>query len=335
MPTATQDNPTIPAVTTEPPLSRQWSRDPPIEPPVEPEPPIEPPVEPEPPIEPPVEPEPPIEPPVEPEPPIEPPIEIVDSIWIYVSNSSQTVADFYVAECGADKAVVTVVTGNPFAKVEFTYGGMIVEAASLTIDIRRAGIYTVNYSVDEVPYSLKIESRLRFEDVITMRYNNVLIVKTNSGHNFVNCEWFHNTDRGWEKLKPDGLFYSAGGARSDILDTIYEYKATLHTDDGRILHTCPRRIILIYPPAAALASPAPALKAYPNPVTGGNSITIEGIPKAVESIAVHDFAGRLLSTHPVQTEHTAHTPLQQIPMPAGNGIYFIKVGEVTLKVLVE
>ncbi len=103
------------------------------------------------------------------------------------------------------------------------------------------------------------------------------------------------------------------------------------TDDGRTLRSCPS-----CPPDVSTAIPAfsasSPLRAYPNPVSEGQSITIEGIPEGVENLAIYDLTGRLIITHPIQTWYA---PSLQLPVPAMRGMYIIRVGDKMLKLLVE
>ncbi|WP_158648506.1 T9SS type A sorting domain-containing protein, partial [Candidatus Symbiothrix dinenymphae] len=102
----------------------------------------------------------------------------------------------------------------------------------------------------------------------------------------------------WEKLSSE-LSYSAGNKRTDILDATAEYKARLITASGDTVETCPycqerTRTTQIG------AIEAPPLKLYPNPVHGGDFITIEGVPEGVTNITIYDLNGRAVSTLPVE-----------------------------------
>ncbi|GAP71431.1 hypothetical protein SAMD00024442_12_20 [Candidatus Symbiothrix dinenymphae] len=164
-----------------------------------------------------------------------------------------------------------------------------------------------------------------FDIIVSMKYNNLLIVNGDLGYDFVSCEWFKRVKGTTET---DSLFstefvYSAGPNHfTDTLDTSFEYKVVLITAEEDTVCT-PFTSISLRPTTAASAPP---LHVYPNPVSGGNTITIEGIPEEVKSLKIYDFNGRGVDTHPIQT---------QIPMPSIKGIYFVRVGKETLKVVVE
>ncbi|GHT54504.1 hypothetical protein AGMMS49982_19310 [Bacteroidia bacterium] len=163
-----------------------------------------------------------------------------------------------------------------------------------------------------------------FDTIVSMKYNNLLIVNGDLGYDFVSCEWFRRVNGTTEEENfSTGFVYSAGPNHfTDTLDTSFEYKVVLITAEEDTVRTLFTSISL----RPTTAASAPPLYVYPNPVSGGNTITIEGIPEEVKSLKIYDFNGRDVDTHPVQT---------QIPMPSIKGVYFVRVGEKTVKVVVE
>ncbi|GAP72417.1 hypothetical protein SAMD00024442_31_2 [Candidatus Symbiothrix dinenymphae] len=179
-----------------------------------------------------------------------------------------------------------------------------------------------------------------FSSVTRIRYNNLLLVnndsRTNGGYNFTNCVWSKKTNGVWKDISTE-LYYSAGDNRTDVLDVDACYKAILRTN-GEILETYEECSINTLDSWIGGASgQSSALKIYPNPVSAGSSITIEGIPEGVENIATYDLNGRVVG-RAVETWRATSLQTQtqmQIPMPSMRGTYVVKVGEEMVKVIVR
>ncbi|GHT51150.1 hypothetical protein AGMMS49982_07840 [Bacteroidia bacterium] len=267
----------------------------------------------------------------------------INDYALTVSNADSIRPDYYRAHCGALEAVVTVTTG---ASSTVSYEGK--KGNRFTVDISKGGHHKVKYSVANATgttdYSLTIESRPTFEDVVSIHYNNVLLVKANTGYGVVGCEWYKATGEGkWEKLSSE-LSYSVGDNYTDRLDPAAEYKARLITATGDTLETCTYCQDRIR--ATQIESiEATSVKLYPNPVHRGDIITIEGVPDGVKQILIYDFTGRAVSTLPVATlpvetwratsVQTSPQKFLQLPMPTTRGVYLVRVGEKLLKVVVE
>ncbi|GHT48943.1 hypothetical protein AGMMS49982_01250 [Bacteroidia bacterium] len=283
-------------------------------------------------------------PPVDPTPPdkpgklpdLDPSQVIVDSIYVWISNTLKIdtgmMTNYYTVECGATKAVVTIKTANSNDKIEVSYKDVVQHGnnSQVNLNVYKPGIYTVGYAVNDKKYSLMIESFFLFDSLVAKRYDNVLLLKNNTGYKYATAEWFIGNDEQWESLGT-GLYYSAGNNSDDVLDATANYKVVVVTDDGRTLHSCPSCPSDVSTAISAFSASSP-LRAYPNPVSEGKSITIEGISEEVEKLTIYDLNGRLISTHPIQT---GYAPSLQIPIPAVRGMYIIRVGDKMLKLLVE
>jgi hypothetical protein len=101
------------------------------------------------------------------------------------------------------------------------------------------------------------------------------------------------------------------------------------------LHSCGGQIKLVEITPEPEPDPEPTLQVYPNPVKKGSPITIEGILKGVESLKIYDVNGRLIRTETLQGRDGASSVSTTTPLPSTDGIYIIKVGGETLKVVVE
>ncbi|GHT38348.1 hypothetical protein AGMMS49965_01430 [Bacteroidia bacterium] len=162
---------------------------------------------------------------------------------------------------------------------------------------------------------------LPFDRLGEMRYNNVLMIK-DLGLVIDNIKWFRNNE-----VIGTGPYYSAGNKYTDVLDKNAEYHLEITTADGAVWRSCPQPI----PLRSTDSSP---LQAYPNPVEKSSLISIEGIPKEAGSIIIYDIAGKVVARHDL-TAIRNDSETMPIPMPATGGIYLIKAGEKTIKVLVK
>ncbi|GHT25497.1 hypothetical protein AGMMS4957_20400 [Bacteroidia bacterium] len=175
--------------------------------------------------------------------------------------------------------------------------------------------------VDLVAHFIPDPSCIPFDQIVAVRYNNVLMIKNTETVESV--KWFKND----EEIKGTGdFYYSAGDKHGDELNEDAAYRVEITPTDGDVLCSCPKQLPLR---PTGFSSP---LQAYPNPVKKGSLITIEGIPKEVKSIIIYDIAGRVAARHDLTA---IHKDSEAIPMPATEGIYLIKVGGKTLKVVVE
>ncbi|GHT40330.1 hypothetical protein AGMMS49965_08430 [Bacteroidia bacterium] len=181
--------------------------------------------------------------------------------------------------------------------------------------------FTINKAQVELVAHFVIDPNcISFEQIGDVRYNNVLMINIDL-ETIEDIKWFRD-----DEVIGTEWYYSAGDRHDDELNENAEYRVEITTSDGRFLHTCPRQMPLR---STNFSSP---LQAFPNPVKKGSLITIEGIPKEVGSIIIYDIAGRVAARHdPTVLRNASET----IPMPATEGIYLIKVGEKTLKVVVE
>ncbi|GHT02240.1 hypothetical protein AGMMS49525_05420 [Bacteroidia bacterium] len=237
-------------------------------------------------------------------------------------NGSVMTGNFYVADCGATGAVISVTTEEPESQV--MYKG--VAGNTFTVDISRADIYDIEYTVvaetgDSENYRFKIERFFVFEEITGMKFNNVLYVNNNSdnnhGYHFTAYEWFKNG-----QSVGTGQYYSVGDNRTDLLDPTAKYSVTLTTDEGKVLHTCVGYVTL----------QAASLRVYPNPTTVSEKVTIEYNSlenPANESVKIYNASGGLVSTQ------TSAGSGSQIVLPSTAGTYVIQINNESVKVIVK
>jgi hypothetical protein len=235
-------------------------------------------------------------------------------------NGTGLTDNFYVVDCGATEAVVTITTEESNAQV--VYNG--VTGNTFSVDISRADIYTIEYTVisgtdNRENYSLQIERYFAFEDITGEKFNNVLFVNnnpdTNDGYHFTAYEWFKNG-----QSIGTGQYYSAGDTGTDLLDPTAQYSVTLTTDDGKVLHTCVGYVTLR----------SASLKVYPNPATAGEAVTIEYDAfrnSANDMVFLYNLSGQQLGTQKLSAG--------KINLPNKPGTYVIQLNNESVKVIVK
>ncbi|MDR3235408.1 MAG: YDG domain-containing protein, partial [Prevotellaceae bacterium] len=239
---------------------------------------------------------------------------------VTVDDADLTDANVYVAHCGVKELAIRVTPDEVGSKV--LYNGA--EVSDIRFDVTRADIYTVTYEVvssagNTGTYSLTVESRFDFDELIGKKFNNVLFVNNNpdnnGGYTFSSYEWYKNGQYiDWRQ------YYSAGDARSDVLDASAAYSVTLTTTDGKVLHTCPGTVTL----------DATSFYAYPNPVRHGHPVTLE-YPATNENtwIRIFDLSGNLVGTQRLTGNES------KVSLPSATGIYVISINGASIKVTVE
>lgn len=235
---------------------------------------------------------------------------------------------YYVADCGINSVDISVTTEEPNSIV-ICNGA---QGNRFTVDVSRPDIYTVLYTVRSQDgtkthdYTLRLEKRFEFDDIVVQKWNNVLLVNNNPDHNngysFTAFAWY----RDGEPIGT-GSYYSAGDKASDLLDENALYSVRLTTSDGKMLRTCESSPVIRQ--AGVLV--------YPNPVRSGQMVTVEVYlpsgPLENAGVEVSDSEGLRTHKEPLTGERT------KITMPSEAGIYFITVRsgdfEKTVKIAVQ
>ncbi|UNY98836.1 HYR domain-containing protein [Zhouia spongiae] len=168
----------------------------------------------------------------------------------------------YLIDCGNNDTTIDVSI--------ISYNAMVVPGHDITMTIPKAGIYTRTVTVTSADgsnvktYTVVIEKRFDFSDIVVQKFDNILLVNnnssTNGGYEFVAYEWYKNG-----KLVGTDQYYSAGDNVNNILDTSSEYYVRMTTADGDVLETCSMKIELEYSHQAML---------YPNPIETGGVVTV-------------------------------------------------------------
>ena len=220
-----------------------------------------------------------------------------------------------------NQITISVLVDNPLALV--LIGG--VEGLSRTINLINHGdneivITLITQNAGNQTYTLTINNPVPFEQIVKVRYNNTLVVinnpTLNGGYMFSSYRWFKDgTEIGV------GQSWSAG-ANGEELSSSSVYHVEVVTLNHQILRSCESNIAL----------KNIELKAYPNPVSLGQTLYIETDEILIDTvIEVYDIFGRCVDyIHGVSTV--------DIHYPTGIYVFVIKGNNgfrKELKIIVE
>ncbi|MDR1792731.1 MAG: T9SS type A sorting domain-containing protein, partial [Bacteroidales bacterium] len=237
-----------------------------------------------------------------------------------VSNATEIDEAYYVLDCGENSVTVNVTVEDSGAKVFYNN----IESNTFTVNIPKADIYSVNYTVKsssgiEKVYTVTIERYFVFEEIGSQKFNNLVYVNNNpagnGGYKFTGYQWYKD---GIAIAGATSQYYSAGENSSDVLDTNAVYSVILVTEDGKTLHTC------TYSP---VIQPLP-MKVYPNPAPANRTATAE-IYSDAQYIEMFDMAGKRVGTY-LRTGTVTN-----IPTPSLSGSYILRAGSEQTKFIVK
>jgi len=176
---------------------------------------------------------------------------------------------------------------------------------SFTIATPAPGIYSQEVIVTSQDgtqtrtYIVMVEKAFNFEDIVTQKYNNSLVVNnnpnTNGGYQFVSYEWFKNG-----RSVGTGQVFSEGNRESDILDPTATYMVKMTTVDGDVLQTCETSIVLKNSYSMVIGQ---------NPIKQGRNLNVQAdyptseLKRAIYHI--YSVSGRLIMSHPVDGLRTS------------------------------
>ncbi|MBK5720333.1 family 43 glycosylhydrolase [Dysgonomonas sp. Marseille-P4677] len=159
-------------------------------------------------------------------------------------------------------------------------------------------------------YTLRLEKRFNFDDIIITRWDNTLIVNgnssTNGGFEFDQYKWFNNG-----KEISRGQYYSAGPNKTDKLSGNYYVELT--TKGGEVLRSWDKEIKIDY---------SMLMKIYPNPIKNGETVSVlldvdQGLLDKT-TIEIYNINGIKMGS----TKATGN--VTTIVMPSSSGIYILK-----------
>ncbi|MBD3583557.1 HYR-like domain-containing protein, partial [Flavobacterium selenitireducens] len=178
----------------------------------------------------------------------------------YANPSSEI---YYLMECNnTDDAVAVSLTTEANAEAN--------PGHEFTIATPRPGIYsqsvflTSQDGTGTSQYTIVIEKRFNFFDIVEQKFDNVLLANnnpaTNGGYSFAEYEWYKN-----DVLVSRNQYLSAGPTQNDLLDPEAEYHLKLTTIEGDVLQTCMGRITREHDYSMSV---------FPNPSRWGQQINV-------------------------------------------------------------
>ncbi|SFW71249.1 Por secretion system C-terminal sorting domain-containing protein, partial [Sinomicrobium oceani] len=219
---------------------------------------------------------------------------------------------YYLVDCGDTESQnqVYIRTSDPNA--------VVTPGRSFVIDTPRAGIYTQVVTVtsqdgqQSEQYTITVERRFAFADIVEQKFNNVLIVnnnpQTNGGYRFVKYEWFKDGT-----FIGSGQYYSAGDDASDSLDPNALYSVQVTTEEGEVLTACASAVIL---------EASATMKVWPNPVLSGEMLHLLADLSQAElsslSVKVYNQSGREVMRMSSKDKET------KISLPRLPGVYLVQ-----------
>ncbi|GHV66754.1 hypothetical protein FACS1894199_10830 [Bacteroidia bacterium] len=251
----------------------------------------------------------------------------ISSVTVSDATLQTGSVNFYLPDCAknVEKISLVQITVTPEESTsQVIYKGTA--GSSFSVDISRADIHDITYTVrstdgSEQKYTLQIESRFAFNDIVGMMFNNVLYVNNNPANNgdykFSHYEWYRNG----QPIGFDQQHYSAGPTRTNLLDRDADYSVTVTTIDGKVLHVCPGKV--------SSESVFSLLRAYPNPASQGAKIRLESPAADGTPVRIYNMSGELVGSR--QTLNGT----MQFTAPQAAGVYLLTVDGETVKVLVE
>jgi hypothetical protein len=249
---------------------------------------------------------------------------------VEVSNSDFD-GEHYVLWCDMEGATVTVTPANKWATV--SYQGILAVNNAFYVSTPKPGIYPVTYTVTapsgaQQEYTIILERRFAFYDLISEKWGNLLVVdnipEKNLGYEFLSYQWYHNNA---PISGETGQYYSAGeNDETDKLGDVNEYYVEIMLVDGTKLRTCAVQID---------ATPQNAsLRAYPNPIKQGETLKItlpvtENQTDRYAEISVYSIRGTVI------LRQQATSPTIELKLNVPTGIYIIRVNGQSTKIVVE
>lgn len=226
----------------------------------------------------------------------------IEETYVVPENHEGSVASF-------------IIETSPYSKV-------LVDGEELTnnilqVDVSKPSIQSIAFEVVSIDgllaqsYTLKVEKRFVFDDIVVTRWNNTLIANANRGENggfkFKEYKWYKdNVEVGTRQ------YYSEGPKRTDVLNGYYYVEFV--TNDGQVLRAWEKEFH-----AKDLAT----MQAFPNPLRAAETAFIELSVEQASSentiIEVYDINGNKISA----TKPTGI--ITPIVMPVSSGIYIIRL----------
>jgi hypothetical protein len=250
----------------------------------------------------------------------------VDATYSFTASRNRTlVANFVLKQYTIAVSATPAISGNATGDGVYDVNSQATVEAAANTGYRFMN-WTVGGSVVSTanPYSFTVTQDVAlvanfgevidFDKYVATKWNNLFMLNlrqlANDGYTVTSCKWYRNGT-----LIGEDLTYSAGGRSSDRLDSDATYTFELLTVQG-VKFSTDKRIS------------RPDLVAYPNPVSLGRTLYIEGVA-AGSNIEIYNSGGlRVYRTIAVESPTTLTL---NIPI----GVYVVRTDNGEVKIVVE
>lgn len=230
---------------------------------------------------------------------------------LLINGIEHNINDKYIVDCAYESNAIDIALETG-ANTEVSID------RKFSVDVSRPMIKTITFTVTSQDgktkgsYSLIIEKRFAFTDLVKIRSNNTFIsTNTASGYNFTTYKWYRKVqNQGEFEQIGEGASYTV---QSHAFDTLDVYYLELGTDTGETLRTCEYNPVL----------KSMGIKIYPNPISSGETGYIEA------DIDEDMFADGWIDIYAMNGTHVSKFKLEGRLTPFSlslpSGIYVVKV----------
>ncbi|WP_166627707.1 HYR domain-containing protein, partial [Tenacibaculum caenipelagi] len=221
---------------------------------------------------------------------------------------------YYLIDCdNTDDSIEISIVTEAFATITPSH--------NFSVTIPKAGIYIQTVTVtsedqsNTIEYTIVIEKRFDFSEIVIQKFDNVLLANnnsaTNGGYKFVAYEWYRNG-----QVVGTNQYYSVGDNVTDLLNPSDNYSLKVTTADGDVIQTCTFNVELKYTNQANL---------YPNPAQKGNAITVN-VDLAQEElkqmqISVYSLSGKLIK----QVQSSSRSTIIPLSEKLASATYIVRI----------
>ncbi|MGO3708196.1 HYR-like domain-containing protein, partial [Mesonia hippocampi] len=206
---------------------------------------------------------------------------------------------YYTIDCETEQTIVTI-------ELTTETNATALPAHYFEIETPVPGIYKKQVQITSQDgssvrnYTIIIEKRFSFEDIVIQKFNNVLLVNnnpsTNGGYRFIAYKWYKNN-----QLISNTQYYSAGNEVTDTLDPNAVYHVEVTTENGEVISSCEFQI--------TLNNTDYSIDIYPNPVKNTPFVTIhtsfplDDVEDGMD-IQLYSLTGQKVRAYKVYTKKT-------------------------------
>jgi hypothetical protein len=158
---------------------------------------------------------------------------------------------------------------------------------------------------------------LPFDIYAVTKWNNTFMLNlrklAEDGYDVKDCKWFKNN-----QLIGEGFSYSAGPEMTDLLEAgaVYYFQITVKAGDE------------LFSTNKVLGAQQSSLYAYPNPLSQGQTLTVEGTTRGAP-VEVYNFMGVCVC------KTIATGVVTEIPLALPTGVYLVRCHNEGVKVVIQ